>query len=406
VKRQKLVLLLVGTALALALLAWALVPRPVPVETALAVRAPFEQTVDEQARTRIRDHYLVSSPLGGELDRIMLREGDEVAAGAVVARLHPVLPALLDSRTELELRGRVEAARAAKERADARVAQAQVGVAQAKLDVERTRKLAESKLIAIAKLEADELAFQMSTRELETARADAHVASHDIDIAVAALTRAREAGHGQGGSDWLLRAPIAGRVLRVHQKSSGTVAAGTPLIEVGDPANLEVVIQLLTTEAPQVTPGAYVRLDNWGIPRALSGRIRCIEPWGFTKVSALGVEEQRVNVVVDIATPYPQWSGLGEGYRLDAHIRVYERNDALTVPTGALFRSGAQWQVYTVPSTGRAHRTAITIGRRTEVSTEVLAGLKEGEEVVVYPSDAVVDQTRVTVAKDPKVNRR
>jgi HlyD family secretion protein len=393
-KHRKLVLWSGVAALAVGLLAWVLVPSPVLVETMLVSRGPFEQTVDEQAKTRIRDHYLVSSPLGGEIDRILLREGDNVAAGAVIARLHPVLPALLDTRTELELRRRVEAARAAKERADARVAQAQIALAQANLDVERSRKLAESKIIAVAKLESDELASQMSARELETARADEHVASHDIDIAVAALARAREAGRGQSGSDWPLRAPIAGRVLRVQQKSSGTVAAGAPLIEFGDPANLEVVVELLTTEAPQVTPGAYVRLDNWGGP-PLSGRVRCIEPWGFTKISALGVEEQRVNVLIDIVMPYSRWTTLGEGYRLEAHIRVYQRNDALIAPTGALFRSGAQWQVYTVTQTGRAAKTAVTIGRRTEASVEILSGLKEDQRVIVYPSDAIADGTRV-----------
>lgn len=393
-KHRKLLLWAAITVLAAVFLAWALIPSPVRVETARARRTSFEQTVDEQAKTRIRDHYLVSSPLSGEVDRIVLREGDDVSAGEVVAHLHPVLPTLLDTRTELELRGRVEAARAAKERADARVAKAEVALAQANLDVDRSRKLAESKLIAAAKLEADVLAQQMSVRELESARADVHVASHDIDVAVAALARAREGGRGQADSDWPLRAPIAGRVLRVHQKSEGSVVAGTALVELGDPRNLEVVIELLTTEAPQVAPGAHVRLDNWG-GGPLSGRVRSIEPWGFTKISALGVEEQRVNVLIDLTGPYSQWSRLGEGYRLDAHIRVYQRDDALTVPVGALFRSGSQWAVYTVTPGGRARRTPVTIGHRTEELAEVIGGLQEGQEIVVYPGDAVSDQVRV-----------
>ncbi len=407
-KHRKLLLWVLVTGIAAALVAWALVPRPLAVETALVARAHFEQTVDEIAKTRIRDHYLISSPLGGELDRIVLREGDPVTAGMVVAHLHPVLPALLDARTELELRGRVEAARAAKERADARVSQAEVGLAQAVADVERSRTLAESKLVPVAKLESDELALQMSRRELDTAHADSHVASHDVDIAVAALARAKEAGRGKNDPDWLLRAPIDGRTLRVHQKSGATVAAGAPLIEIGDPKNLEVLIELLTTEAAQVRPGASVRLDNWGGP-PLIGRVRTIEPWGFTKISALGVEEQRVNVLVDIVMPYSDWSALGEGYRLDSHIRVYERADALTVPVGALFRAGTQWMVFVVTSQGRARKTAITIGRRTDVAAEVLGGLKDGEEVIVYPSDAVTDGSRVApvtpVTSPPSPNR-
>lgn len=393
--RRNLVLVAVFVVLTAGLVAWALVPAPVVVEMSSVTRGAFEQTVDEQAKTRIRDHYVVSSPLAGELDRIALREGDDVAASSVIARLHPALPTLLDTRTEQELRRRVEAAQAAKERADTRVKQAQVGLEQSRLELGRSRKLAESKMVAQAKLESDELAFQMSEREVDSALADAHVAQHDIDIATAAVARAREAGGRATEPEWPLRAPIAGRVLRVHQKSGGTVVVGTPLIELGDPANLEVLVELLTTEASQVVPGAVVRLDNWGGPVPLTGRVRRIEPWGFTKISALGVEEQRVNVLVDIVTDHSQWSSLGEGYRLDAHIRVYERSDALRVPTGALFRSGPQWSVFAVAAGGRARQTIVTVGRRNATFAEVLDGLKEGDRIVLYPGDMVREGVRL-----------
>lgn len=397
--RRNIILLSVLLLLAGAVLAWALIPAPVAAETAPVTRGYFEQTVDEQAKTRIRDHYIVSSPLAGELDRIALREGDDVTAGEVIARLHPALPALLDARAELELRRRLEAAKAARERADASVKQAQIGLAQSRLDVERSRRLAELKMVAQAKLEADELALQMSERALESARAEAHVAEHDIDIAAAALADAREAARTGARGEWALRAPIGGRVLRVQQKSGGTVAIGTPLVELGEPENLEVLIELLTAEAPQVAAGAAVRLDNWGGPAPLSGRVRRIEPWGFTKISALGVEEQRVNVLVDITTPRPEWSSLGEGYSLDAHIRVYERAEALRVPTGALFRVGAQWSVFTVTAGGRARRASVTIGRRNSAVTEVLAGLKEGDRVVLYPGDNIADGVRLATIR-------
>jgi len=396
--KRNLILVAVGVLICAALIAWALIPAPVVVEIATVTRGPFEQTVDEQAKTRIRDHYLVSSPLAGELDRITLREGDDVVAGGVIARLHPTLPALLDSRTELELRRRVEAARAAKDRADARVNQAEVGLAQSRLEVERSRKLAESKLIAAAKLDADELAFQMSGRELESARADAHVAQHDIDIAVAALARARDVGQKGSEADWLLRAPIGGRVLRVHQKSGGTVGVGTSLAELGEPGNLEVVIELLTTEAPQVRAGAAIRLDNWGGAAPLVARVRRIEPWAFTKISALGVEEQRVNVLADIVTDRAQWSSLGEGYRLDAHISVYENKDALRVPTGALFRTADQWYVYVVGPDDRAREKAVAVGHRNETFAEIRDGVKENDKVILYPSDAVKEGARVVAA--------
>jgi len=391
-------LLWTGAALVIAalLVTWALIPSPLAVDVATVQRGPFEQTVNEQAKTRIRDHYTVSAPLNGEVERSTLREGDDVAAGTVLARLRPVLPVLLDSRTELELRRRVEAARAAKEAADARVARSGIAVVQARRDAERSRQLAPSHLVAAAKLEADELTLAMATQELESAKADAHVAQHDIDIAVAALARAREPGRGSG-SLWPVVAPIAGRVLRVQQKSAGTVSVGTPLLELGDPGNLEVLIELLTTEAPPVLAGASVRLINWGSPTPLLGRVRRIEPWGFTKISALGVEEQRVNVLVDIVSPRKDWESLGEGYRMDAQIQVYRAEKALTVPTGALFRAGERWFVYLVTSERRARQVPVEICHRNDLDAEVLAGLKEDDRVVVYPSDALRDKARVAV---------
>jgi HlyD family secretion protein len=379
------------------LVAWAMVPARIAVEVAAVQRGPFATTVDEQARTRIRDHYSLTAPLAGEVERVALREGDDVAAGSVVAHLRPALPALLDSRTELELRRRVEAARAAMEAAEARVARAQVAQAQARLEAERSRKLAESHVVSAAKLETDELALAMAAQELASARADAHVATHDIDIAVAALARAREAGRGGSSAEWPLTAPISGRVLRVQQKSGGTVSVGTPLLELGDPANLEVLIELLTTEAPQVAPGAPVRLSNWGGPAPLDGRVRRVEPLGFTKVSALGVEEQRVNVIVDLVSPREAWASLGEGYRLDAQIEVYREALALTVPSGALFRNADRWFVYTLTSSARARSTPVTVGRRNDRYAQILGGLREGERVIVYPGDAVRDGARVSV---------
>lgn len=389
--------ILAGTLTGLVVfLVWVLIPSPVTVEIGTVTRGPLEETVDEQAKTRIRDHYVLSAPLSGELDRISLREGDEIAAGQTVARLRPVVPALLDSRTELELRRRVEAARAAQERAAARLAQAQVALEQARLEVERSRKLAASKLVAVAKLESDELSFLMTQREIDTANADVHVARHDVEVAVAAVSRAHEGARTD--EDWLLKAPIAGRVLRVQQKSAGTVSVGAPLIEFGDLSDLEVLIEQLTNEATRVAPGAPVRFDDWGGPQPLLGRVRRIEPWGFTKISALGVEEQRVNILVDLVSPHEQWASLGEGYRLDAHIQVYRNDNALRLPTGALFRIGDQWTVYTVDNHNRARRITVRIDHRGTLFSELLGPLSEGTRVIVYPGDTIRDGVRVAPA--------
>jgi HlyD family secretion protein len=389
--------ILAGSSAGLAaFLVWVLMPAPVTVEIGTVTRGLLEETVDEQAKTRIRDHYVLSAPLTGELDRIALKEGDQIAAGETVARLHPVVPALLDSRTELELRRRVDAARAAQERAAARLAQGQVALEQARVEVERSRKLAESKLIAAAKLESDELSYLMAQRELDTANADVHVARHDVDVAVAAVSRAHEGARTD--ADWLLKAPVAGRVLRVQQKSAGTVSIGAALIEFGDLADLEVVIEQLTNEATRVSPGAPVRFDNWGGSQPLLGRVRRIEPWGFTKISALGVEEQRVNILVDLLSPREQWVSLGEGYRLDAHIQVYRNDNALRLPTGALFRVGDQWAVYTVDGRDRARRVAVRIDHRGPIFTELLGELPEGARVILYPGDTIRDGVRVVAA--------
>jgi HlyD family secretion protein len=222
------------------------------------------------------------------------------------------------------------------------------------------------------------------------------VARHDVDVAVAAVSRAHEGARTD--ADWLLKAPIAGRVLRVQQKSAGTVSVGAPLIEFGDLADLEVVIEQLTNEATRVRPGAPVRFDNWGDSRPLLGRVRRIEPWGFTKISALGVEEQRVNILVDLVSPHEQWASLGEGYRLDAHIEVYRNDNALRLPTGALFRVGDQWTVYAVDNRDRARRVPVRIDHRGPVFTELLSGLPESARVILYPGDTIRDGVRVASA--------
>jgi HlyD family secretion protein len=377
-----------------ALVAWALAPSPVQVELGVVASGPFEETVDELARTRIRDHYTLTAPLSGQVDRIALREGDEVTARMPLAVLHPALPALLDSRTEQELRQRLEVARAGLEAAEARVARSAVAVTQARRELERSRKLAENQLVAAAKLEGDELALAMAGQEQQAAQAEAHVARHDIDLASAALSRARGADPARAGA-WSLVAPIAGRVLRVQQKSAGAVVVGTPLLELGDPANLEVLIELLTTEAPRVAVGAPVLLEDWGGPAPLAGRVRRVEPLGFTKVSALGVEEQRVNVLVDLVSPRSEWQSLGEGYRLSARITSYRAASALAIPGGALFRAGERWYVYRVGPDRRAHQVPVVPAHRNGHSAEILDGLAAGDRVIVYPGDTLREGVRV-----------
>ena len=326
-----------GVMLAAAgLLAWAFAPRPVPVELATAVQGRFELTIDEDARTRLADRYVVSAPLAGRLSRITLREGDRVAAGDVVAVLSPQPAALLDPRAQREQAARVEAASAQLRAAEAGVGRARVATQQARLVLDRGEALAASGFLSPTQLDTDRLTLRAAERELEIATQTRQVAAHELALARVA---ADVAGLGAGASarTVTLRAPVAGQVLRVLQPSEATVPAGSALLELGDLARLEIVAPLLTTDALQTRPGTPVRIERWGGPGELDGRVRRVEPAAFTKISALGVEEQRVHVLIDLTSPREQWQALGDGFRVGVRVIVQSIDAALVVPGSAVF---------------------------------------------------------------------
>lgn len=374
----------------------AFMPRPVSVETAPVTRGAFEQTIDEDGKTRVRQRYTVSAPVAGTLQRIQLKAGDRVTQGMLLATLAPSAPPLLDLRAERELTERVAATQATQRRATAQVARAQAVRDQAQTDVQRTRQLADRGLVSRSQLEQADLAFTTASRELEAARQAEQAAQHDVAVAQAALWQLRGAvaGAPEAQKLWQITSPVQGHVLRVLQESAGVVAAGTPLLEIANAADLEVVVDVLTTDAVQMHPGTPVRIERWGLDQPLAGRVRLIEPGAFTKVSALGVEEQRVNVIIDLVSPFTEWQTLGDNYRIDARILVYSRDGVLKVPTSALFREHQQWMVFVV-NDARVHRRAVQLGRRNAVAAVVEAGLVEGDQVIVYPSDAVRDGIRV-----------
>ncbi|MGE5026991.1 MAG: HlyD family secretion protein, partial [Betaproteobacteria bacterium] len=312
----KRILLIVLGALAIGLLVLAFRQQPVLVEMAEVTRGHFEQTVEDDGKTRVRERYVVSAPLAGKLQRIELKAGDKVGRGMLLALIEPSIPALLDVRTERELTERLGAAEAAKQRSAAAVARAQATLDKAQADLARARKLAASGFVSPTQAEQAELELKVNVRELEAAQFAEHAAGHDVETARAALLRAREGAPGNTlGRHWEVRSPIAGRVLKVIQESETSVAIGAPLLEIGDPADLEVVVDLLSTDAVQVRPGNAVRIERWGKAEPLEGRVRRVEPSAFTKISALGVEEQRVNVVIDPSPPAEKWQSLGDGYR-------------------------------------------------------------------------------------------
>ncbi len=380
---------------ALALLVIAFLPKPVPVEVASVVRGPFQQTVEEDGKTRVRERYVVSAPLAGHLLRIQLKEGDPISRNKLLAVMVPGAPALLDVRTERELQERLGAAEDERLRAGASVERAKAALDQAKADIERTHQLAKEGLVSPAQLERDELDLKLRSREMEAAQFEDNVAEHQVELARAALLRAQQGAGAHPVNERLeIRSPVPGRVLRVLQESEGMVALGTPLLEIADPSDLEVVVDVLTTDAVQIRPGMPVRIERYGGGFSLEGRVRLIEPSAFTKISALGVEEQRVNVVIDIISPFEQWKALGDGYRVETQIIVFNEENSVKIPVSALFREADQWAVF-VLSSGQAHKRIVQVGRRGGAEALIEHGLEPGEQVIVYPSDAVQDGIRV-----------
>jgi HlyD family secretion protein len=402
-KTRTWVLAGVGGLAVAAALAWAFAPRAVPVETAAAALGRFEATIDEDGKTRLRDRYLVSAPLAGLLDRITLREGDAVQAGDVVATLTPVLSPLLDARTMREQQVRVEITQANVLRVKARIERAKVALQQAQNEAQRSELLARQGFVAHTKLDADRLAVLAAQKELQAGNEELHVAGHEVDQARAALVAVQRpaAGGAAGAGGFVVRAPAAGRVLRVLQASEATVALGTPLLELGDTGRMEVVAELLTTEALQARIGSQVLIERWGGPQPLQGRVRLVEPGAFTKVSALGVEEQRVKVLIDITSPPEQWRMLGDGYRVGVRIVTQSVDGAMMVPVSAVFPvpdTPGGMAVFALEG-GRARTQPVELAGRNGAQAWVKKGLKAGDSVIVYPPAAVKHGVRVAPRK-------
>jgi HlyD family secretion protein len=311
----------------------------------------------------------------------------------VVAVMQPSLAPFLDQRTRTELEERLGAAEAAQLRARARVERVEAALKQAVADAERARLLGEKNYLSKTQVEQAELAATINRKELDTARFDEHATEHEVTQAQAALQRV---GTTQTGAEqaWQIRSPVRGNVLRVLQESEAVVALETPLLEIGQAENLEVVVDVLTTEAVQIHPSATVWLERWGQDqRVLEGRVRRVEPGAFTKVSALGIEEQRTNVIIDIVSPPEQWHTLGDGYKVHARIVVFRQDAAVTVPVGAVFREGERRAVFVIRN-GVAQKRRIETPRRNSQDALVTSGLAPGEQVIVYPSQAVEDGVR------------
>jgi len=393
-KRGKIGIALLAVAVT-AGLAYGFLPKPAKVETVAAQTGPLAVTVEEEARTRVLERYTVSAPVSGYARRIGLKVGDAVAVGQVLAEIEPVRSAALDPRSRAQAEAAVQVAASALAGARQQAAAAAAEARLAQLEVARSESLGQARFLSQAAVDTARARNDQAGAARLAAERGVDVAAHELAAARALLQRA---GAPSSAETVAVAAPVAGRVLKVEHESAGTVAAGQALMEIGDADTLEVMAEVLSTAAVKIAPGARVVLDRWGGGPPLEGRVRVVEPAGFTKVSALGVEEQRVRVVVDITTPKEVWRRLGDGYRVEASFVVWEGKDVLLAPTSALFRHGDGWAAFVVED-GRARLRPLSVGQRNGLQAQILKGLKAGERLINHPDDRVRDGARVSATE-------
>jgi HlyD family secretion protein len=373
---------------------WALWPRPVEVDVAEVAHQPMRVMVEEDGATRIRERYVVSAPLGGRLARVTLDPGDVVVANeTVLATIEPTDPALLDARAQAEAEARVSASEAVVEQATAAVTRAEAALELAERDLARLQAASEADAVTPVELERAMYAELFARQDVRAAHSARAFAMFELEQARSALLRT-QGGGGEAG--FVIRSPVSGRVLRVFQESVAVVSAGVPLIELGDPDDLEAVVDVLSVDAVGIRPGDAVEIERWGGDTPLRGAVRLVEPAAFTKLSSLGVEEQRVNVVIDLLDPPDVRAGLGDGFRVEAGIVIWRAESTLVAPESALFRHDSAWAAFVVDA-GRAVLRPVHVGRRNGIEAQVVDGLSAGDQVILHPGDRVTDGGRVRV---------
>jgi HlyD family secretion protein len=392
--QRKILLALIALAL-LAVLVWALRPAPVEVTTAVVERATLVETVEEEGRTHLRDTYLVSAPIGGYLHRVALEPGDSISAGDTLFELEPPPAPALDARTRGQARESLAAAQARLQAAEAERSNREADLNLAESELRRIRQLHERSLVAESELERAENAVSRARAALAAARASVEAAGFEVENARAVLEIAEGERSGDAGSRLRVAAPVGGVVIARERCCEGVIQAGAPVLEIGRMEELEVRVDLLSMDAVRVRPGTRVVIDGWGGDRPLEGRVRRVEPAGFMRISALGVEEQRVPVLVEITSPRERWQELGVGFRVEARFVLWEGEDVLQVPSSALFRGDDQWQVFVVAD-GRLTRRAVEPGRESGLMRQIVSGLEAGEEIVSHPNDRLEEGVRVS----------
>lgn len=380
---------------------WALLPDPVAVDLQEIRKGEMEVTVDEEGVTRIREIYTVSAPVGGRILRSPTEVGDEIEKNStVVATMEPSAPSFLDERSRKEAEAQAYAARAGAALAQTQLERAEAELEFAKSDLDRAEELAPKGAISERALEEARLALKTREAARKSALADLEVRRQELARALAGLIEPTNAESDSGGTCCIqIKSPESGKVLKIMVESEQVIASGTPLLEIGNPDDLEVVIELLSSDAVKVKEGAKAYIDRWGGNGVLTARVRRIEPAGFKKISALGVEEQRVNVLLDFTDDKEKWSRLGHDFRVFARIVTWRSDAVLRVPIAALFREKDEWAVF-VFADGKAELRRIKIGERNQYTAQVVEGLKEGDQVVLHPSDRIRDGTNIAKRSD------
>lgn len=389
--RRRIVLSLIA-----GLIAWGLFygfrPQPVAVDLGAAIRAPLRVSIEQEGRTRVVDRYVITAPVTAYARRIVLEVGDAVQRGAPLVQLEPQRAEVLDARRRAEAEARVAAARANVGAAGQRQQAAQAGADLARTNLQRVQALRTAGHVTADAKDRAAAEAERAAADLRSAQFTVATARHELEAARTALGYAAAGG---GDDPVLVRSPVAGQVLKIPRKSEGVVTTGQALLEIGDPRSLEVEVDVLSADAVRIRPGMRVMFERWGGTEALAGVVRLIEPTGFTKVSALGVEEQRVWVVVAFSSPPALWQRLGDGYRVEASFIVWEADDVLQIPASALFRDGGAWAAFILEQ-GKAVKRHIEIGQRNGLSAQVLSGIREGEQVIAHPDDRLRDGASVT----------
>jgi len=393
-KLRRWIIIIIITAGVILAIVYGFMPKPVTVDLVKVSRRPLKVTVEEEGKTRVKDRFVLSAPVAGFMRRIQLDVGDPVRKGEILVEIEPLKSNLLDTRTRATAEAAVSSAEATLRVEEERVRSAEADAEYSRRNLERIKKLFEGGYVAKDALEQAETGAKRAEANLLSAQAAVKVARSELERARTVLRHSAAEDTRVQGKIVTIQAPVGGSVLRIYRESEGVVQSGEPLIDIGDPKDLEVKVEVLSADAVRIKPGTSVLFERWGGNSTLSGKVRIIEPSGFTKISSLGVEEQRVLVIVDLTSPDQNEQSLGDGYRLEASFIIWEGKDVLQVPASALFRKQDGWAVFVVKN-NKALQREVKVGHRTGLAAEILSGLTKGEVVISHPDNSIEQGTRI-----------